>query len=497
MQEIDNKNENKRAILKSTTLLGGSSLINILIGMVRTKIIAILLGPSGVGLMGVFSSLQQIVSTVTGFGLNSSGVRQIAHSKSSNDEKAVATTVKSLRITIWITGSLGLLVMIVGSKILSQLSFKTEEYAASIALLGLSVLFAAISSGQSCVLQGFRRIKDVAKISIIGAINGTIIGIPCYFLWGKNGIVPSMILASFASLISSWWFSHRVQIAEVKFSYQVVSKEANKLIVFGIPLMLSSLITTAVSYVTRIYLNREAGLDAVGQYQAAFSLASVLVNFVLSAMSTDYYPRLTALSHDNQKINEEVNSQTEIALLLAVPAIVATISFMPFIMRIFYSSRFDNAIPILRWAVFGILGRVISWPMGYIILAKAKGALLFFTEFISGAFNILALVICYQLIGLPGTGLSFALLYVFHIGLMSIISRKLCGFKWDKKNIKFILQSIIIIIILSIIGTLTINEIIKIIIGVMFFFITGFICINRLMQISGITFQMIKAKILK
>jgi len=110
VQESDNKQEHKRAILKSTTLLGGSSLINILIGMVRTKIVAILLGPSGVGFMGVLSSLQQIVSTVTGLGLNSSGVRQIAHAAASNDEKAVAVMVKSLQITIWITGAIGLYV---------------------------------------------------------------------------------------------------------------------------------------------------------------------------------------------------------------------------------------------------------------------------------------------------------------------------------------------------------------------------------------------------
>ena len=492
MQESDNKQEHKRAILKSTTLLGGSSLINILIGMVRTKIVAILLGPSGVGFMGVLSSLQQIVSTVTGLGLNSSGVRQIAHATASNDEKAVAVTVKSLRITVWATGGLGLLVMVFGARLWSELSFKTSEYAVPIAILGLAVLFSAISSGQSCVLQGFRRIKDVAKISVIGAINGTIIGLPCYYFWGKNGIVPSMVLASLTSLATSWWYARKIQLVEVAISYPVVKKESEKLIVFGLPLMLSAFITTAVSYVTRVFLNREAGLDAVGQYQAAFNLAGVLVNFVLSAMGTDYYPRLTAVADDNQKVNEEVNSQTEIALLLAVPALAATVAFMPFIMRIFYSSRFDDAIPILRWAVFGIFGRVISWPMGFIILAKAKGGLFFFTESISGVFNIIVLVICYKLIGLPGSGLAFALLYVWYIILISIVSKKLTGFSWNKQNSILIIASLFLVSLLSIIEILQIFEVVKAIIGSVLFCVIAYFYIYRLLKVSGVSLRKLK-----
>jgi len=300
-----------------------------------------------------------------------------------------------------------------------------------------------------------------------------------------------------ASLITSWWYARKIQLVKVAISYPVVKKESEKLIVFGLPLMLSGFITTVVSYITRVFLNREAGLDAVGQYQAAFNLASVLVNFVLSAMGTDYYPRLTAVADDNQKVNEEVNSQTEIALLLAVPALAATVAFMPFIMKIFYSSRFDDAIPILRWAIFGVLGRVISWPMAIIILAKAKGVLFFFTEAISGAFNILMLVICYKLIALPGSGLAFALLYVWYIGLTSIISKRLSGFAWSKQNFKLIMTSILLVSLLSILEILPIFKLAKIIIGSIVFCAISYVYIEKLLKISGTSLKILWRKILK
>ena len=57
-----------RTALKATTLIGGSSFVNILIGMIKTKFIAVIIGPSGVGLISVLNSLTGIVGTVTGIG---------------------------------------------------------------------------------------------------------------------------------------------------------------------------------------------------------------------------------------------------------------------------------------------------------------------------------------------------------------------------------------------------------------------------------------------
>jgi len=494
---VHNNQRSKIEILKSTTLLGGSSLITILIGMVRTKIVAILLGPNGIGFMSVLTSLQQIVSTITGLGLNSSGIRQIAFSASTQDDKAISITVKSLRFTVWATGGLGFLVMVIGAKLFSQASFKTTEYALSIGFLGFAILFSAISSGQSSVLQGFRRIGDVAKINIIGAISGTIISLPCYYFWGINGIVPSLIVVSLAALGTSWWFARKVNLVQVPISYSIVKKESQKLIVFGLPLMLSALVASASNYIARVFLSREAGLDAVGQFQAAFSLAGVLVNFVLNAMGTDYYPRLTAVSEDNLKMNEEVNSQTEIALLLAVPMLAATVLFMPYAIHLFYSSRFDRAIPILRWALFGILGQVISWPMGYIMLAKAKGGWSFFTQVISYTINIILLVICYKLIGLPGAGLAFALLYVWHTGFMSIVAFKLSKFRWNKHNIKLIILSVLLVSTLSIIQIITITSMLKNIISAALFLFIIYVYLKKLLHITGLSFQEILGKLKK
>lgn len=85
-----------RGVLKSTSLIGGSSLINIFTGMVRTKFVAVLLGPSGIGLMSVYSTITGRVSAISSMGIVSSGVRQFAEAHGTGDQERIARTVKTL-----------------------------------------------------------------------------------------------------------------------------------------------------------------------------------------------------------------------------------------------------------------------------------------------------------------------------------------------------------------------------------------------------------------
>ena len=171
------------------------------------------------------------LSTVAGLGLSNSGVRQVAEAVGTGDDERIGLTVLTLRRLVWFTGGFGMLVMILACVPISLISFGTDEYALPIAFLGITILLSAITTGQACVLQGTRRIADLAKISVIGAMIGTLISIPCYYFIGQQGIVVSLILSAIATLITSWWFARRVSIIEIDFSWHSSRIEAKRLLV--------------------------------------------------------------------------------------------------------------------------------------------------------------------------------------------------------------------------------------------------------------------------
>ncbi len=150
-------------ILKSSALIGGSSVINIAIGIVRTKAMAVLLGPAGFGLMGLYGSITDLAQSIASMGVNSSGVRQIAEAVGSGETERIARTAAVLRRTSVVLGLLGGGLLILFSDQASALTFGDTRYSSAVALLSLSVFFRCVSAGQGALIQGMRRIADLAK----------------------------------------------------------------------------------------------------------------------------------------------------------------------------------------------------------------------------------------------------------------------------------------------------------------------------------------------
>ena len=65
-------------ILTSSMLVGGASAITIILGIVRTKALALMLGPAGIGMIGLYLSIADLTRSVASLGIGGSAVRQVA-----------------------------------------------------------------------------------------------------------------------------------------------------------------------------------------------------------------------------------------------------------------------------------------------------------------------------------------------------------------------------------------------------------------------------------
>lgn len=419
-------------ILKASSIVGGAQAINMIIGMVRTKFVAVLLGPAGVGLMGTYLSITGLVGIVSGLGINSSGVREVAEASGTGDTDKVGRIILTLRRMVWLTGCVGALVMIFGAVPLSNYTFSDTGHAVPIMFLAMTLFFQAIQGGQMALVQGMRRIGDLARINVLGSLVGTVVSVALYLWLGMEGIVPALIAMAGLNLGTSWWFARKIPVPKVEMSWRESFRQTSGLVKLGVAMMWASLMTTFVAYLTRALIAQDIGIEAVGVFQAAFSLSGMFINFVLGAMGADFYPSLTAVSGDNEKMCKLVNEQTEIGLLLAVPGLIGTIVLAPWVIQIFYTGAFSQAADLLRWFVFGCLGRVVSWPMGFIMLAKGNGRLFLITETVFGLMHVALLWVGLKVIGLTGVAMAFTALHVLYTVGMLLVSRHLIDFCWSK-----------------------------------------------------------------
>ena len=221
-----------------------------------------------------------------------------------------------------------------------------------------------------------RRIADLAKMGVLGAFFGTVISIPVVYFLREKGVVPSIVGVAAMTIITSWWYSRKVKI-HPSMNVSQVGQEAAALLKLGFAFMSSGLMTLGVAYAVRIILLRRVGFEATGLYQSAWTLGGLYVGIILQAMGADFYPRLTARANDNTACNRLVNEQARVGLLLAGPGVIATLTFAPLVMALFYSAKFGAAVGVLRWICLGATLQVITWPMGFIIVAKGKQGLFF------------------------------------------------------------------------------------------------------------------------
>jgi len=421
-------------ILKSSTLIGGSSLLNTAIGIVRTKAFAVLLGPAGFGLFSLFSSIASLTQNIASVGINSSGVRQIAAAVGSDDTVRIAQTAAALRRTSFVLGVLGAALLIIFSGPISILTFGTAEHAGTICLLSVAVLFQLISSGQTALIQGMRRIGDLAKMGVLGALFGTLMSIPLVYYFRENGVVLSLIAVAAMTIVTSWWYSRKIQVEVPSMTFRQVSQEVTALLKLGFAFMISGLVALGIAYAVRVFVLRHAGFAAAGLYQAAWTLGGFYVGIILQAMGADFYPRLTAVIHDHPVCNRLVNEQARISLLLAGPGIIATLTFAPLVIALLYSTEFGGAVGVLRWICLGAALQVITWPMGFIVLAKGRAGLLVFCEVAWGIVSLCLAWLCVGYLGLDGAGVAFFGSYLFHIVLIYPIVHWLSGFTWSAEN---------------------------------------------------------------
>ncbi len=423
-------------ILKSSALIGSSSLLNIAIGIVRTKAMAMLLGPSGIGLMGLYGSITELTISIAGMGINSSGVRQIAEAVGSDDTERVARTAAVLRRISIFLGAIGAVLLAVFSGPVSTLTFGSNQHATAVALLSIAVFFNLVSAGQGALIQGMRRISDMAKMGILGTLLGTLISILVVYFLREEGVALSLVLVAAMGILTSWWYCRKIHIQTLSISASQVGQEAAALLKLGFAFMASGLLMSGAAYAVRLIVVRKVGFDAAGLYQSAWALGGLYIGFILQAMGADFYPRLTAIAKDNVECNRVVNEQAHVSMLLAGPGVIATLTFAPLIIALFYTPKFEGAVEILRWLCLGMTLRVISWPLGFIIVAKNVQNLLIFSELAWTVVYLGLAWVCVSSFNLKGAGIAFFGSYVFHVLMIYVIVRRLSGFRWSTANMQ-------------------------------------------------------------
>ncbi|SET41814.1 oligosaccharide flippase family protein [Oceanicella actignis] len=424
-------------LLRSIGLIGGAKGFNILMGLIRVKIVAVMLGPSGVGTLGIYANIVETGAELAGVGIGQSGMRELAAAR--DDARRMARLRRALAIASLVQGAAGMALIWLFRGELSQLIFGNDSHAFETGLLGLGVLAAVLTAAQTALLRAMQRIGDVVRVAIFGSTAGTAMGLGAIWIWGASGLVALPLAAPAATALAAFLYARRAPAPAAIDGALQLWGHWNRFLRLGAAFMGGALLATATLLAIRTLLTRSFGIEGAGMFQAAWALTQHQVAFLISAMGADYFPKLSSIIKDKPASIRLANDQTALALSLAGPVVMGVIGLAPWLVSLLYSPRFAPAIEILQWQALGNLLLLTAWPLGFIMVARKRGRLFFATHLVfNGSFLAIMLGVI-ALFGLAGAGIAFPAAQLVHVVFTRWQVGRIHGFSWEPDAVRLLL----------------------------------------------------------
>ena len=423
------RDESYSHVLKYTGIFGGVQGLNILVSLVRNKLVALLLGPEGMGLASLFNTTANFMSQATNLGIPFSAVKHVSTLYEEGDAERIAHFVGVVRVWSLITAAMGMLLCVLLGPLFSNYTFSWGDHTLHFVLLAPAVGLMALTGGEMAILKGARQLRSLALIQIYAVFAALLVSVPVYYFFGQAGIVPVIVLLALISMILTVGYSLRLYPLRLSFSKKVLG-EGMGMVRLGIAFVLAGVMGSGAEMLIRSFLNVSGDLDVVGLYNAGFMLTITYAGMVFSAMETDYFPRLASVCGNGEELSLTVNRQIEVSLLIMAPMLAVLIIALPVLLPLLFSREFLPVIGMAQVAVFSMYIKSVSLPISYITLAKGDSVAYMVLEACYDVVLVGLIVMGYRYWGLFGTGVALSASYLIDLCVVG-------GYAWFHYRYRF------------------------------------------------------------
>lgn len=405
-----------KVVLKAMGIFGGVQVLNILCSLIRNKLVAMWIGPAGVGLFGIFNQALEMLNTATNLGVRNSSVRDISQAVEKRDSSMISRIITVVRRwSLWL-GLGGALITMAIAPLLSRLTFGDFNHIWHYVALSAAVLFMALTNGEYAVLQGLSKLKKLARVTVSGTLGGLLISIPMFYFLREDSVLPSIIVYALCVMAAAL-FTKDKEFPKAKVTSRETVSMGADFIKLGVFMTLGSFVAMLASYIFVSWLNITSGKETVGFYQAGYTLVDKYAGLVFVALGYEYYPRLARVAGSSLRLRVFVSNQINLSFMVLTPCLLAFILLRSHLVWLLYSKEFLVILTYISWGVVGTVLRATSWCLSFVMLAKGDGKIFLITESLDAVIGLTLNIVCFSLWGVDGLGFA----YIAWFGCYTII----------------------------------------------------------------------------
>lgn len=410
-------------LIKVFSFTGISTIVKLISSYITVKVVASIIGPSGIALIGQLQNFAAILTTLGAGGINNGVVKFVSEYK--DEETHLQNYLRNgLKITVYLSLFFGFL-LIVLSKYLAKWILLDNQFYYVFIFFGVSLFFLSINNYLLSILNGFKEFKKFVAINIATSLFGLIFTVSLVFLFHLRGALIASVsyqsIVLFVTMIylrKSPWFTRYYLWGKTN------KKVIKKYLSFSLMAFISAATVPVSQMIVRGYLIKNFSIDSAGYWEGMNRISGLYLMFITTSFSVYYLPRLSEIK-DNPTLKSEIFKVYKIITPIIAGSLLLIFIMKDFLINILFTKEFYPMKDLFFWQLIGDFFKIMSWILAFVMVAKSMSKIYIITEVIFSSFFVGLAILFIDYFGLIGATQSYCLNYFLYFMVMIFIFKKL------------------------------------------------------------------------
>lgn len=412
----------KADIVKVFSLTSISTLVKMCTGLVSVKIVASIIGPAGVALVGQLNNFAMIAMSFSSGGINSGITKYIAEYREDNSMVAQLLS-NALRITA-ICSAICAVVLIVFHRYISQLVMLSADYGYVFVIFGITILLYALNNMLISIVNGYKEFRRFVYINIANSIIGVIFTVALVMFWQLKGALISAVTFQSIMLFVTLWMLRGTPWLDLKFFKEKFNRViAGKYFRYALMTLTTALTVPIVQMLLRGYVMAEISPIEAGWWEGMQRISNMYLMVITTSFSVYYLPRLSEITDAKELRHEIIKSYKVIVpILLLGFSLIYIMRF--FVIKLLFTPDFMPMSHLFAWQLAGDFFKICSWLIAYLMVAKAMLKMFIITEIIFSVNRLVISLLLVNINGIIGLTQGYLIDYILYMVVILIALRR-------------------------------------------------------------------------
>ncbi|WP_419870112.1 O-antigen translocase [Chryseobacterium sp. CT-SW4] len=410
-------------LLKVFSLTGISTLIKLITSYITVKVLAAVIGPSGIALIGQLQNFTTVLITLGAGGINNGVVKYVAENKESENSLRKILG-NGFKITAYLSALIGLIIIFL-SKYLSRFILLDDGYYYVFIFFGISLFFISINNFFLSVLNGYKEFRKFVITNITISILGLIFTVGLVSIFNIKGALIATV--SYQAVVVFFTVIYIRKLKWFKKEFLWSSWESGilkKYAYYSFMAIVTAITVPVAQLIIRRFLIHEYSMVDAGYWESMNKISGLYLMLFTSTFSVYYLPKLSEIN-EQSRLKHEILKAYKIFTPILFISLVIIFLLKDIVISILFTKEFFPVKELFLWQLLGDFFKIMSWILAFVMVAKSMSKIYIITEIL---FSILYVGLTYFFVkqfGVVGATQAYFMNYFIYFITMIILFKNI------------------------------------------------------------------------